>query len=166
MSEIFKQTTDRAVAAREAGVTWTIRAWSELDCEALYAILAARSAVFVVEQDCPYQDLDGLDRHGIHLLATASDGSALAYARLLPAGLRFKEPSIGRVLTTDLARGQGLGRRLMQRCLDEARQRYPGQSIRISAQQYLERFYQNLGFVTVSEPYDEDGIAHIEMLAT
>lgn len=166
MSERLKRTIVKNAKARKIDATWTIRAWSELDCEVLYMILKARSAVFVVEQDCPYLDLDGLDKNGIHVLATASDGSVLAYARLLPAGLRFKEPSIGRVLTTELARGQGLGKRLMQRCLDEARQRYPGCSIRISAQQYLQQFYQDLGFVAVSEPYDEDGIAHIEMLVS
>ncbi len=146
-------------------IHWAIRAWPELDSETLYSVLAARAAVFVVEQNCPYQDLDGLDPAGIHIIASADDGAVLAYGRLLPAGVRFREPSIGRVLTTSRGRGKGLGKVLMQRCLEQARQRFRDQPIRISAQQYLERFYQDLGFVTVSDPYDEDGIPHIEMLA-
>ncbi len=158
------------VAARKRldvdDLAWSALTWGELDCQCLYAILAARSAVFVVEQDCPYQDLDGLDPKGIHVLASAGDGSVLAYGRVLPAGLRFDEPSIGRVLTTSAGRGLGLGRALMQRCLLETRQRFPGQPIRISAQQYLERFYHELGFITISGPYDEDGIPHLEMLAS
>lgn len=146
------------------GLNWSLRRWDELSLEQLYAILQARSAVFVVEQTCPYQDLDDLDRQGLHLMARAQGGELLAYARLLPAGLRFPEPSIGRVLTIAAGRGRGLGRALMLSSLAAAELHFPGQAIRISAQQYLEGFYGTLGFVTVRGPYDEDGIPHMEML--
>lgn len=145
-------------------VDWTVESFDEVSLRRFYAILAARVAVFVVEQDCPYQDIDGLDEHAVHVTAWSPDRSVLAYARLLPPDMRFAEPSIGRVLTTEPARGQGLGRDLMARCLAVSAQHFPGRPIRISAQQYLERFYRSLGFETVSEPYPEDGIPHLEML--
>jgi ElaA protein len=143
-------------------LAWRIEAYEALSLDALYAILAARSAVFVVEQDCPYQDLDGLDAPGLHVGAWRGD-ELLAYARVLPPGYRFEEPSIGRVLTVQAARGTGLGRELMRRSIDAALRAFPDRGLRISAQQYLERFYSDLGFRTVSEPYPEDGIPHIEM---
>lgn len=145
-------------------VSWTIESFDEIPLPRFYAILAARVAVFVVEQDCPYQDVDGLDAQAIHVTAWAPQESVLAYARILPPGTRFAEPSIGRVLTSQAARGTGLGRELMRRSLVAAKAHYPGQAIRISAQQYLERFYRDLGFETVSEPYPEDGIPHLEMI--
>ena len=88
----------------------------------------------------------------------------VAYARIVPAGARFAEPSIGRVLTVQAARRTGLGRELMRRAIAAAQSAYSGQDLRISAQLHLERFYCELGFETVSEPYPEDGIAHVEML--
>ncbi len=149
----------------EHQLCWRVSGFQRLSRDALYRILAARSAVFVVEQQCPYQDIDGLDLKSIHVLATAGDGGLLAYARVVPPGLRFAEPSIGRVLTTAAGRGRGLGRALMLRALAVVRRRFPGQPVRISAQQYLEPFYRSLGFQTVGLPYDEDGIPHLEMLA-
>lgn len=148
----------------DSAIRWSVAAFDGLELRQLYAILAARSAVFVVEQDCPYQDLDDFDAVGIHLWAENDSGSLLAYARLLPPGIRFDEPSIGRVLTVSEARGQGLGRDLMIRALDEASKRFSGRPIRISAQQYLERFYGELGFETEGSAYLEDGIPHLEML--
>lgn len=145
-------------------VRWQVSRFENLTRRDLYRILAARSAVFVVEQNCPYQDLDGLDDQAIHLWAQAPDDKLLAYARLLPPDTRFAEPSIGRVLTAAAGRGQGLGRLLMIRALEETAKAFPGLTIRISAQQYLENFYQGLGFETVSEPYLEDDIPHLEML--
>jgi ElaA protein len=152
------------IAVDLSDINWTIAKFPALGCDHLYAILAARAAVFVVEQNCPYQDLDGLDVHGIHLAATDRQGQVLAYARILPPGWRYDEPSIGRVLTTTRGRGQGLGRMLMNRALAETQRCFPGQSIRISAQQYLEKFYASLGFETVRGPYLEDDIPHLEML--
>lgn len=148
---------------RPASPDWRLYAFDQLDVPQLYAVLAARVAVFVVEQDCPYQDLDGLDDAGLHLVAWGGDGSVVAYARILPPGTRFEQPSIGRVLTSLPGRRSGLGRELMRRAVAVIHARYPGHSIRISAQCYLERFYGDLGFAVDSAPYEEDGIAHVEM---
>ncbi|HSH27599.1 MAG TPA: GNAT family N-acetyltransferase [Wenzhouxiangella sp.] len=148
--------------ANTVPVAWRVERFEELSIEQLYAILAARVAVFVVEQDCPYQDLDGLDGCGVHVSAWTGE-TLRAYARVLPPGKRFAEPSIGRVLTTRAARGTGLGRELMRRSIAAAASAWPGKALRISAQQHLERFYRELGFETVSEPYPEDGIPHVEM---
>lgn len=140
-------------------------AWFEaLSTVDLHAILAARIAVFVVEQRCPYQEVDDFDLQALHLWATAPDASLVAYARILPPGTRYAEPSIGRVLSTPPYRALGLGRELMQRALILAEQVFPGQALRISAQQYLEHFYLGLGFAVIDGPYDEDGIPHLEML--
>jgi len=142
---------------------WRIHAFDQFDLGQLYAVLAARVSVFVVEQDCPYQDLDGLDDLALHLVGWGDDGSVAAYARILPPGTRFEQPSIGRVLTTLQARRGGLGRELMRRAVGVIVERYPGHPVRISAQCYLERFYGGLGFVVDSAPYEEDGIPHVEM---
>ena len=91
-------------------------------------------------------------------------GKLVAYARILPPGLKIQEPARGRVLTRESARGSGLGRTLMEKTLEITQQCFPNQNIKISAQEHLERFYQSLGFTTVSEPYDDDGIMHIDML--
>ena len=135
----------------------------ELSAEQVYAVLAARVATFVVEQNCAYQDLDGLDIDAEHLIAWS--GSEVAgYLRVLAPGTRFDDPSIGRIITTQPFRGSGLGRELVAKGIARARERYPGQPLRISAQKYLEKFYGDFGFETVSEPYLEDGIPHVEML--
>jgi ElaA protein len=144
-------------------IRWLVQRFDEIPSRDFYSILAARVAVFVVEQDCPYQDVDGLDFEAVHVTARSANGGVLAYARILPPGLRFAEPSIGRVLTVMPARGTGLGRKLMHYSLEAAGKSFPGQPLRISAQQYLERFYADLGFETVRGPYPEDGIPHLEM---
>lgn len=148
--------------AKTPPLAWRVERFEELSIDRLYAVLAARVAVFVVEQNCPYQDLDGLDGCGLHVSAFSGE-IVLAYARVLPPGKRFAEPSIGRVLTTRAARGTGLGRELMRRSIAAAVSAWPGRALRISAQQHLERFYCELGFETVSEAYPEDGILHVEM---
>lgn len=142
---------------------WQLYTFGEFGRAQLYAVLAARVAVFVVEQDCPYQDLDGLDEIGLHLVAWGPDSAVVAYARILPPGTRFEQPSIGRVLTSLSVRRTGVGRELMRRAIAAVAERYPGQAIRLSAQCYLERFYGALGFSVVSAPYEEDGIPHVEM---
>jgi ElaA protein len=135
----------------------------ELTAGQLYAVLAARIAVFVVEQNCAYQDLDGLDADAEHLIAWSGPDVA-GYLRVLAPGTRFADPSIGRIITTKPFRGSGLGRELVAQGIERARQRYPGRPVRISAQQYLEKFYADFGFATVSEPYLEDDIPHVEMV--
>jgi len=144
---------------------WQFARFPELSPQDLHDILRARAAVFVVEQACAFQDVDGADPPSWHLFARdAATGAIAAYCRLIPAGVKFAEPSIGRVITTDIARGTGLGRALMEEALRRAETLWPSQAVRIGAQQRLERFYQSLGFTTASEPYDEDGIPHVEML--
>ncbi|HEX8009549.1 MAG TPA: GNAT family N-acetyltransferase [Casimicrobiaceae bacterium] len=148
-------------------VDWQWKRFAELAPDELYALLAARAAVFVVEQSCAFQDADGLDAFAWHLLGWAGPEEArtlAAYLRLIEPGRKYAEPSIGRVLTTAGFRRAGLGRRAMREGLARSRLLYPGSAVRIAAQQRLERFYLELGFRTVSEPYAEDGIWHVEML--
>lgn len=148
-------------------VDWQWKRFAELAAAELYAVLAARAAVFVVEQACVFLDLDGLDASAWHLLGWAGGGAVpalAAYLRLIDPGCKHAEPSIGRLLTTADFRGIGLGRAAMREGLGHAALLYPGCAIRIDAQQRLKRFYAELGFRTVSAPYDEDGIAHVEML--
>jgi ElaA protein len=144
-------------------IAWRCAAFAELTPREVHDLLQARAAAFVVEQACVFQDVDGLDPECWHLLGTRS-GALVAYCRLLPPGTKYAEPSIGRVVTTGAVRGTGLGRQLMREALDRAQSLWPGRAIRIGAQRYLEHFYGEFGFVAVSEPYDEDGILHIEMM--
>jgi ElaA protein len=122
-----------------------------------------RVAVFIVEQDCVFQDVDGADPKCWHLLGYSGD-DVVAYSRLVPAGVKFDEPSIGRVITAPSVRRTGMGRVLMAEAMSRAAKLWPGEPIRIGAQAHLERFYGEFGFDKASEPYDEDGILHIEML--
>jgi len=154
----------QSIPSQAQAVHWKTSDLASLDAIGLYRLLRERVAVFVVEQDCPYQDLDGLDDRAIHLWAEAPDGAILAYARVLPPGVSYREASIGRVLTTSSGRARGLGRDLMQRTLSECARRYSSAGVRISAQEYLVAFYSSLGFETVRGPYLEDGIPHLEML--
>ena len=148
-------------------IAWKCAPFAELSPREVHDLYQARVGVFVLEQKCAFQDVDGADPECWHLLgreATSSSGPLIAYARLVPPGLKFAEPSIGRVLTASRARRSGAGRELMREAVARVRAMWPGHPIRIGAQRYLERFYGEFGFVQVSEPYDEDGIPHIEML--
>lgn len=150
--------------ASPAPLRWETRTFEQLDAASLYSILAERTAVFIVEQECAYQDADGLDPDALHLCAWSSPTRLQAYARITPPGSRFDEPSIGRVLTALQARGTGLGHLLMERALAATRKHFGPRPIRISAQSHLQPFYQRHGFRTASAPYDEDGIEHVDML--
>jgi ElaA protein len=140
---------------------WRDAAFTELTTTELHAIYALRARVFVVEQACAYQDVDDLDLVARHVWAEQpeSGGRLAAYLRIIPAGAKYAEASIGRVVTAPEARGAGRGRELMQRGLLLA----GGGPLRIGAQAYLERFYAELGFVRASDIYHEDGIPYIEM---
>lgn len=137
---------------------WHDRAFDELTTRELYAITALRERVFVVEQNCPYLDADGVDLVSRHLWG--EDGQLRAYLRIVPAGAKFAEVSLGRVITAPEVRGSGLGKELMTRGLAAV----GAVPVRIGAQAHLEKFYGELGFVRASDVYDEDGIPHIEML--
>jgi ElaA protein len=145
---------------------WRFAPFDELTPHEVHDLYQARVAVFVLEQKCPFQDVDGVDPECWHLIGRrdAGRGPVLAYCRLVPPGVKYAEPSIGRVLTTEAARGSGAGRELMGEAVGRLGGLWPGRAIRIGAQQYLEEFYGGFGFVRCSEPYDEDGIQHIEML--
>ncbi|MDQ3365507.1 MAG: GNAT family N-acetyltransferase [Myxococcota bacterium] len=142
-----------------SSLQWQLRAFSELAPIELYAIIALRERVFVVEQNCVYQDADGADPFSRHLWAHAT-GVIHAYLRIVPPRVKFEEVSLGRVITAPEARGTGLGKELMRRGLAAV----GAVPVRIGAQAHLERFYGELGFVRASDVYDEDGIPHIEML--
>jgi ElaA protein len=142
---------------------WTWHAWTDLTPDVLYAFLRLRSAIFVVEQDCVFPEMDGRDPQCEHLCGW--DGAELvAYLRLVPPAVRTAEVSLGRVVVAQPARGAGLGRAAMHEGLARCAQRYPGQPVKVSAQQHLEEFYRGLGFARVGEPYDEDGIRHVDMV--
>ena len=150
---------------RGPSLHWRFAPFAELTPREVHDLLQLRAAVFVVEQNCVFQDVDGADLESWHLLGRRGD-SLVAYARLIPAGVKFDEPSIGRVVSLPALRGTGLGRDLMAEALRRADTLWPGRAIRIGAQQRLERFYNDFGFAQSSAPYDEDGIMHIEMLRT
>lgn len=143
--------------------------WSRLpglSSAELYAVLAARQLVFAVEQHCAFLDADGHDVYAWHLLGWAGERGApqlAAYLRVIDAGRKNEDPSIGRVLTVPPYRGIGLGRVLMVEGIARTFSVWPGRAIHISAQQRLEPFYADLAFRPVSPPYIEDGIAHVEM---
>ena len=155
-----------AVAAQ--GLRWRCLAFADLGVADLYRVLQLRSAVFVVEQTCVFQDMDGRDPACLHLLGAAPDagqgGDLLAYARLLPAGLAFPEASIGRVATAPATRGSGLGHALTAQAIAQLQRLWGPQPIRIGAQAHLQAFYRQHGFAPDGEFYIEDGIDHIEMV--
>jgi ElaA protein len=140
-------------------LTWHVRTFAELSAAELYAIMALRQRVFVVEQNCAYLDADGVDQVSRHLWAERGS-TIVAYLRIVPAGVKFDAISIGRVITAPEQRGSGLGRELMKRGIATC----GVVPIRIGAQAHLEKFYGELGFARASDAYDEDGIPHIEML--
>jgi ElaA protein len=130
-------------------------------------LLRLRSEVFVVEQNCVFQDMDGLDDQAMHLLGTQMEEGAarlVAYVRCFPAGVTFAEASIGRVVTHPSARGSGLGHVLMAEAVRALQRQWGAQPIRIGAQAHLKDFYQHHGFADVGRPYVEDGIPHLEMV--
>ncbi len=141
---------------------WIYKTFEELTVTELYAILQLRMEVFSVEQNCVYQDADGKDQAAFHLCGWAGNHLA-AYCRILPAGVSYHHPSIGRVVTSPQYRKGGFGRQLMSLAIEKTIRQFADPVIIISAQQYLTRFYQSVGFLQVSEPYLEDGIPHIRM---
>ncbi len=145
-----------------AGLRWRWCRFAELGVDDLYDALALRCRVFILEQG-PYQDPDGLDRQSWHLLGRDAAGTLQAYLRVVDPGLKYAEPSIGRVITSPEVRGGGTGHALVAEGVRRTVAAFPGQGIRISAQAHLARFYGAYGFVTVGEPYGEDNIPHVQM---
>lgn len=146
---------------------WQWSTFSDLAVGDLHVLLQARAQVFVVEQQCAYQDIDGHDPIAQHLLgwdATSKQPTLAAYARVLPQNIRFKEMCIGRVITTAAYRKQKLGHLLMSECITRAMNTFGQQPLRISAQSHLQAFYAQHGFVGQGDTYLEDGIVHRQML--
>ena len=144
-------------------MNWTWSRFAALGVDNLYDALALRCRVFILEQG-PYLDPDGVDRDSWHLLGRDAAGVLQAYLRAVDPGVKYAEPSLGRVITAPETRGTGLGRVLVGEGVRRCLQAWPGQGIRISAQAHLARFYGDFGFVGVGEPYLEDNIPHLEML--
>ncbi len=141
---------------------WNWYHFDELSTRQLYQIIGLRIEVFALEQNCVYQDLDNIDQQAWHL-GYWQDDTLIAYLRLLAAGVKYKEPAIGRVITKASHRGLGLGRELMEVGIVGTEQRFPEAGIRLSAQKHLEDFYSTLGFIAEGDIYLEDQIPHIEM---
>lgn len=143
-------------------IDWQIKRFKELSLDQLYQIMALRSEVFIVEQNCIYQDLDNKDQLALHVCGFYND-KLVAYARLFDAGVYFENPAIGRVIVSSDARSLGIGHDLMKKSIAAIEEFYKKKSITISAQVYLTKFYQQHGFISVGAEYLEDGIPHIEM---
>jgi len=158
---------------------WRFARFADLSPQEIHDLYRLRADVFVVEQNCVFQDVDGVDPQCWHLLGYAEglgpglrrgdeapEDRLVAYCRFVPPGVKFPEPSIGRVITARSVRRTGMGRVLMREAMQRAAALWPDQALRIGAQAHLERFYNEFGFTKSSEPYDEDGILHIEMEMT
>jgi ElaA protein len=141
---------------------WVFKKFDDLSAAELYAILKLRNEVFVVEQNCVYQDTDDKDQHSYHL-AGWNGKDLVAYTRIIPPGIAYSQVSIGRVVTSPKYRKTGIGRILMQESISKVFSQFNCSEIKIGAQVYLTKFYQSLGFVQSGPEYLEDGIPHIEM---
>ena len=140
-----------------------VKKFSELSIEELYQILRLRSEVFVVEQDCVYQDLDNKDQISVHIFIKEKN-EIVAYTRIFKSGDYYKNPSIGRVVVTKKKRGKELGKKIMISSIDYIKENLKGDKIELSAQKYLDKFYKDLGFYKIGEDYLEDGIPHQRMI--
>lgn len=139
-----------------------IKHYSELTLDELYDILKARTDIFVVEQNCPYHELDGKDKDAFHVFLRGGNG-IIAYLRTLDRGVAFDEVSLGRIIT--VRRGQGFGEKIMRAGIEFAKKQYGADKIKIMAQCQAKGFYEKFGFKQCSEPFLDDGIMHIDMLA-
>jgi len=140
-----------------------VKKFDALTTQELYDLLRLRSQVFVVEQDCVYEDIDGKDQKALHVIGT-KDGAMIAYARIFKPGDYVNEASIGRVVVKKGQRKLGLGKYIMKEAIHAVRKHFNEKVIRVSAQMYLERFYHELGFNQIGDGYLEDGIPHISMI--
>ena len=141
----------------------TTKTFEELTNKELYEILQLRSEVFVIEQDCIYQDIEGKDNRALHVLGW-EDGNLVAYARCFQSGDYFEEAAIGRILVRENYRKLGYGHKITKASIDAIKSKYEADKIKISAQTYLVIFYERHGFKTIGDRYLEDGIPHIAML--
>jgi len=145
-------------------INWKIKPFKELTTDEFHDILALRIKVFVVEQNCPYQELDGKDKKGVHIFGIDKNKEVVATARILPKNISYSELSIGRVVTDVSVRQKKVGIELMENCMTYIKNKFPNEAVRISAQTHLDKFYQKFGFVSTGKKYLEDNIPHTEML--
>ena len=144
-------------------IHWILKKFEELSPYQLYAVLQLRNEVFVVEQNCVFQDADDKDQHSYHLMGFV-DNKLVAYTRLVPPEVIYAETSIGRVITSPSVRGTGAGKELMKQSINYCYHLFGNGTIKIGAQLYLKKFYESFGFQQSSDVYLEDGIEHIYML--
>lgn len=142
---------------------WNLKKFDELTNIELYNLLKERTLVFVVEQNCPYPEVDGKDPFSYHLFKE-NNGEIIAYLRIVPAGVSYQEISIGRVFVKKEYRGQGIAEELLKKGLDFIENELKEKTVKIQAQDYLRKFYSSFGFQTISETYLEDNIPHIDMV--
>ena len=142
-----------------------VKAFEQLDLKELYQVLQLRSQVFVVEQDCVYQDIDGKDQKALHLLGFR-ESELVAYTRCFSPGFYFAEAAIGRVVVKENARGNAYGHDMLKASVEAIKENFDTTTIKLSAQTYLINFYESHGFRQIGEGYLEDGIPHIAMLKT
>ncbi|MCM2988746.1 GNAT family N-acetyltransferase [Bacillus safensis] len=145
-------------------IKWTCQTFEQLSKEDLYLILMERVNVFVVEQTCPYPEIDQRDQEALHLIAK-ENGTIVAYCRIFQNGIVYKEASIGRVLVRQAGRKKGYGKMLLIKAMEKLSE-LGETSVKIQAQAYLKSFYESFGFKAVSDVYDEDGIPHLDMVKT
>lgn len=143
-------------------IQWDLSPFEALSPFSLYEILRLRSQIFVLEQNCLYEDMDGFDNQSLHLCGHIA-GTLATYCRIIPPGVRYEQPSIGRIVVALPFRGKGYGRELLKKALLATTQNYEGNFIRIQAQAHLEKFYETFGFKRTGTVYLEDGIPHIDM---
>ncbi|OSZ77266.1 GNAT family N-acetyltransferase [Chitinophagaceae bacterium IBVUCB2] len=143
-------------------ITWSLKKFEELTPHELYSIMQLRNEVFVVEQNCAYQDADNKDLFSFHFMGWA-DNKLVAYTRIIPPGISYEAASIGRVVSSPSVRGDGIGRELMLQSISQLYSLFGNVVIKIGAQLYLQKFYTSLGFIQSGDVYLEDGIEHIEM---
>jgi ElaA protein len=144
-------------------IKWLLKKFDTLSPDELYAILQLRNAVFVVEQNCVFQDADNKDQASYHLMGWSNE-VLVAYARIIPGGVVYELPSIGRVVTSSAARKNGTGKILMKEAIEVSQKLFGKVPIKLGAQLYLKKFYESFGFIQSSDIYFEDGIQHIEMI--
>ncbi|GAA5417497.1 protein ElaA [Paraliobacillus ryukyuensis] len=146
-------------------MNWTFKTFDQLTNNELYYILKARVDIFIVEQNSPYKDMDGVDQDAMHLFLE-NQGKIIAYARIIPKGVLYKQPSIGRIVVDNQHRKSGYGRLLLQKSINWIEKNWGKQEIYLHAQVYLRDFYRSFGFEEISDSYEEDGIPHVDMIRT
>lgn len=146
-------------------LNYSVKHFNELTPLELYQFLKLRIEVFIIEQNCPYEECDNKDKNAFHVMGKDNQGEIHAYTRLLDAGVSYEHySSIGRVVTSAKYRNTGEGRRLMNYSLQKISELYPNLNVKISSQSYISKFYESLGFKATGEEYLEDGIPHIGMV--